>query len=263
MWELNLKESWTLKNWCYWTVVLEKTLESPLDCMDIKPVSPKGNQSWMSWMFIGTTDAEVKALILWPPNAKIPDSLEKTLMLGKIEGRRRRGWQRMKWFDGVTALMVMSLRKLWGDGQGSLECCSAWVTKSWTRLSKWTELKKLYLLGFPFPLLLIMFWFGGLFCTPCPSCCWWVSVFLHLVFVQLLSHVWLFVTPWTVHARLLCPPLSPRVFSDSCPLTPWRYLTTSSSITLFSFYFWSFPAPGSFSMNLLFISGGQIIAAAA
>ena len=85
MWELNYKESWTPKNWCFWTVVLEKTLESPLDCKEMKPVNPKGNQPWV---FIRRTDAEDEAPILWPPNAY---SFEKTLMLGKIEGRRRRG----------------------------------------------------------------------------------------------------------------------------------------------------------------------------
>ena len=67
MWELNYKESWVPKNWCFWTVVLEKTLESPLDCKEIKPSNPKGNQSWI---FIGRTDAEAKAPILWPHDAK-------------------------------------------------------------------------------------------------------------------------------------------------------------------------------------------------
>ena len=90
MWELDHKEDWIPTNWCFWTVVLEKTLESPLDCKEIKPVNPKRNQSWI---FIERTDAE--GSILWPPNARA-DSLEKTLMLGKIEGRRRRGWQRMR-----------------------------------------------------------------------------------------------------------------------------------------------------------------------
>ena len=85
------KESWAPKNWCFWTVVLEKTLESPLDCK-IKPVNPKGNKSWI---FIERTDAEAETPILWPPDVK--NLLEKTLMLGKIEGRRRRGWQRIKW----------------------------------------------------------------------------------------------------------------------------------------------------------------------
>ena len=86
MWELDHKEGWALKKWCLWTMVLEKTLESPLDCKEIKPVNPKGDQSWI---FTGRTDAE--APILWPPDAK-KDLLEKTLMLGKIEGRRRKGW---------------------------------------------------------------------------------------------------------------------------------------------------------------------------
>ena len=88
MWELDHKESRELKSWCFWAVVLEKILKSPLDYKEIQPVHPKGNQSWI---FIGKTDAEAKAPILWPPDAKSEDSLEKTLMLGKIEGGRRRG----------------------------------------------------------------------------------------------------------------------------------------------------------------------------
>ena len=89
MWELDYKESWAPKNWSFWTVVLEKTLESPLDSMEIQPVHPKGDQSWM---FTGRTDVEAETPILWPLMGRA-DSLEKTLMLGKIEGRRRRGQQ--------------------------------------------------------------------------------------------------------------------------------------------------------------------------
>ena len=87
MWKLDCEESWVLKNWCFWTVVLEKTLESPLDCKEIQPVHPKGDQSWV---FIGRTDAEAETPI-FVHLMRRADSLEKTLMLGKIEGRRRRG----------------------------------------------------------------------------------------------------------------------------------------------------------------------------
>ena len=89
--ELAYRENWALKKWCFWTVVLEKTLKSPLACKKTKPVNPKGNQSWI---FIGRTDAEAETPILWPPDEK-NWLMEKTLMLGKIEGRRRRGRQRM------------------------------------------------------------------------------------------------------------------------------------------------------------------------
>ena len=89
-------------------MVLEKTLESPLDCKEIQPAHPKGDQSWV---FTGRTDVKAETPILWPPHAKV-DSLEKTLMLGGIGGRRRRGRQRMTWLDGITDSMDMSLSEL-------------------------------------------------------------------------------------------------------------------------------------------------------
>ena len=105
--ELDCKESWVLKNWCFWTVVLKKTLESPLDCKEIKLVNPKGNQSWI---FIGRTDAEAETPILWSPDAK-------NWLIGKDpdagkDWKQERGWQRMRWLDAITYSTDMSLSKL-------------------------------------------------------------------------------------------------------------------------------------------------------
>ena len=127
MWELDHKEGWALKNWCFWTVVLEKTLESPLDCKKIKPVNPKGNQPWI---FIGRTDAEAEAPILWPPDVK-NWLIRKDPDAGKDSRQEDKGMTEDEmvgchhWLDGYEFEQSPGV----GDGQGSLGCCSPWGWK--------------------------------------------------------------------------------------------------------------------------------------
>ena len=145
------EESWAPKNWCFWTVVLEKTLESPLDCKEIQPVHPKGDQSWV---FIGRTDVEAETPILWPPDAKIwligkdPDA-------GKDWGRRRRGPQRMRWLDGITDSMNMGLGELRELVIDRAAWCAG-LSKSRIWLSNWTELN--WSLQSNFYALLLPYW---------------------------------------------------------------------------------------------------------
>ena len=156
MWELDCEESWVLKNWCFWTVVLEKTLESPLDCKEIQLVHSKGDQSWV---FIGRTDAEAETPIIWPPHAKSwpigkdPESgrdwgqEEKGAIEDEMAGQHHQlNAHEYGWTPGV------------GDGQRGLVCCDSWGRKEsdMSRLSDWTELN--WILNIP--------WFPG------PSLCW-------------------------------------------------------------------------------------------
>ena len=128
---VDYEESWALRNWCFWTVVLEKTVESPLDCKEIQPVNPKGSQSWIS------LEVLMLKLQYFGHLMRRADSLDKTLMLGKIESRRRRGHQRMRWLDSMV-MGLGGLRELVMDREAWRAVVHG-VAKSRTRLSDWTD----------------------------------------------------------------------------------------------------------------------------
>ena len=140
MWELDHKEGWASKNWCFWTVLLEKTLESPLDSKEVTPINPKGNQPWI---FFGRTDGEAEAPTFWSPNVK-----------SQLNGKKPWCWER--WRAGgegnkredeiVGWYYRLSGQEFWqtlgyNERQGSLVCCSSWGHNNWTWLSEWTTVK--------------------------------------------------------------------------------------------------------------------------
>ena len=139
MWELDYKESWALKNWCFWIAVLEKTLESPLDCKEIQPVHPKGNQSWV---FFGRNDAEAETLVLWPPHAK-SWLIGKDFDAGRDWGQEEKGTDDRGW-DGWMASLTwwtwvwVNSRSWWWTGRPGMLWFMGSQSRTW--LSNWTEL---------------------------------------------------------------------------------------------------------------------------
>ena len=143
MWELDCEEGWALKNWCFWTVVLEKTLESPLDCKEIQPVHSEGDQPWD---FLGRNDAKAETPVLWPPHAK-SWLIGKEFDAGRDLGQEEKGTTedemagRHHWLDGRESEWTPGV----GDGQGGLACCDSWVRKESGTTERLNWLKEAYL----------------------------------------------------------------------------------------------------------------------
>ena len=244
MWELDYKESWAPKNWCFWTVVLEKTLESPLDCKEkIKPVHLKGNQSWI---FTGRTDDEAEASILWPPDVK-NWLIEKAPDAGNDWRQGEKGMTEVAmvgWhhrLDGHEFQQVPAV----GDEEGSLAWCSPLSCKE-VDTTEWlnrSEFKKENMESrIPLTLLNAVSKLSVQFSCSVAS-------------DSLRPHE-------SQQARPPCPS-TPRVYPNSCPLSQWCHPAISSSVIPFSSCPQSLPASGSFPVSQLFTSGGQSIGVSA
>ena len=249
MWKLDHKEDWVPKNWCFWTVVLEKTLESPLDCKEIKPVNPKGNQPRI---FIGRTDAEVEASILWPPDVK-------SLLTGKDpdarkdwgqEDRRIRVWQRMRHeFEQAPRD---------GEGRGSVACCSwlqrvrhDWVTGQ--QQFRWLTLKVIIdivglistifaILFYLLPSFLFLFLSFNTFYAFC-SLKFFIYLFIFGCAGPLLLRV-SFLQLW-VGATLLCSARASHCCGFSCRAQPPEHRLSSCHIPAYLLHsLWNLPGPG-------------------
>ena len=240
MWGLYCEESWAPKNWCFWTVVSEKTLESPLDCKEVQPVHSEGDQAWV---FFGRTDAKAETPVLWPPHAK-------SWLIGK-DSDAGRDWQQEEkgmtedemagwhhWLDGRESEWTLEV----GDGQGGLVC---WDSRGHKDLDTTEQLN----------------WTEWYFISRIKLCAFY-EFFLYFDSVQFRSVAQSRPTLWpheSQHSRPPCPSPSPRVHSNSSPSSWWCHPAISSSIVPFSSCPQSFPASGSFPMSQLFTSGGQIL----
>ena len=196
MWELDCEESWVPKNWCFWTLVLEKTLESPLDCKEVQPVHPKGDKFWV---FFGRTDAEAETPIIWPPHAR-SWLIGKDSDAGRDWGQEEKGMTEDKMSGWHHQLDGHEFE--WtpgdGDGQGGLVCCKSWGRKEsdTTEWLNWTEGSSVScyeILTVSLPLYLVFARQSGIHCILCTF-----SLYVCMCVLSCFSRVWLFVTLWTV-----------------------------------------------------------------
>jgi len=226
MWELDCLEGWVPRNWCFWTVVLEKTLESPLDCKELQPVHPKGDQSWV---FIGRTDAKAETPVLWPPHVK-SWLIGKDSDAGRDWGQEEKGmtedemagWHH--WLNGRESEWTPRV----GDGQGGLACCDSWGRKQ-SDMTEWLNLTGLKVINYLLPLSIP---------KPCPTLC-------NPMNCNIRGSSVLHYLPELVHVHSVCE---------------WAI---SSYAALFTFCLQSFATSESFPMCQLFTSGGQRIGASA
>ena len=225
MWELEYK-SWVQKNWCFWIVLLEKTLESPLDCKEIQPIHPKGNQSWV---FIGRTDVEAETPMFWPPDAKT-QLIRKDPDTGKDWRQEEKGMtenEMVGWHHWLNGLSLSNLQEIARDREGKPGVLQFTGSQSQTWLSDWTA-------------------------TTIPT-------EFQQSQQQFLAKKTLLFSPSVMYnslqphalqqARTPCPSPTPRAYSNSCPLSQWCHPTISSSVIPFSSCLQSFPVSGSFQMS--------------
>ena len=262
MWELDCEAGWVPKNWCFWTVVLEKTLESPLDCKEIQLVHSEGAQPWD---FFGRNDAKAETPVLWPPHAKCW-LIGKDSDAGRDWGQEEKGmpddemagWHH--WLDGGESEWTPGV----GDEQGGLACCNSWGCKEseTTERLNWIELTCIFHNSMFCLLVWLYEWNCNVLCVYLCLISFvqnysrftFDAMYSSISFIRILVYEYQFsqfscsvmsdsLRPHeSQHTRPPCPSPTPGVHSDKCPSSQWRHPAISSSVVPFSSCPQSLPA---------------------